>query len=347
MSRGKRVNRNSTIGPMTPFVRHSVPPEAEQEGVLAVFDNNRYVVFIKKQPSPGYTDPEGKPIEMVHMIISRKDGKATRSWGDLQRIKRELLGDMVDAVELFPAGWRDMREIKDSQMHLWALPPGANFPFGLVPAGLDTVSGREQSKMEELMVSKEEIEVFVVRTSVGDGEIAEVFANEAEAAEMYKKQNLDLPESTAVMRIGDVPSEGENVGWTEEAKKKVAVVIAKAEAAAKYMRESVGAAEGDILDPVVPGGIEEEIEAEDGGYADQETMEDRLLLASAMQRRMDRRKAEAEARVKEVEGVVEDAAEDVEACEQAAVDLAEMRERFVRTGDIQDGGGEDGGEDEG
>lgn len=65
---------------------------------------------------------------LVHLSFKTHANKAIRDWREMQRIKNELVGPEIEAVELFPA---ESRLIDTSnQYHLWCLPPGEKFPFG-------------------------------------------------------------------------------------------------------------------------------------------------------------------------------------------------------------------------
>jgi hypothetical protein len=80
--------------------------------------NDRYTVTITRRAD--------RSIEVLS--IRRNDRGADFPWRDLQRMKSELAGDEVEAVELFPAESRLMDTA--NQRWLWCLPPGQKFPFG-------------------------------------------------------------------------------------------------------------------------------------------------------------------------------------------------------------------------
>ncbi len=66
---------------------------------------------------------------MRHLVIVRHDGKPIRTWATLQHIKDDVCGPDCEAVEIFPA--HDRRVDRGNVTHLWALPPGERFPFGM------------------------------------------------------------------------------------------------------------------------------------------------------------------------------------------------------------------------
>ena len=85
-----------------------------------VWENSRYVV-VKRDVGGG---GEGK---MIWLSIKNVDNSAHHDWRDFQRLKNELVGTDVEAVELYPA---ESRLVDGSnQFHLWAV-VGFRFPFG-------------------------------------------------------------------------------------------------------------------------------------------------------------------------------------------------------------------------
>ena len=84
--------------------------------------NKKYTVFIRIR-----RDVEEGEYQMIHLSIKRNDKKPIREWRDLLRIKNTLVGEEVEAVELFPAMSRVVDEA--NQYHLWCI-PNYTFPFG-------------------------------------------------------------------------------------------------------------------------------------------------------------------------------------------------------------------------
>jgi hypothetical protein len=81
---------------------------------------NRYVVMSRKI----MTD-----WGIVEHICIRNASNTDIPWSEKQRIKNELFGKDVTAIEVFP---RDNRLIDEAGMyHLWILPDGFDLPFGL------------------------------------------------------------------------------------------------------------------------------------------------------------------------------------------------------------------------
>jgi len=121
----------------SPFERATIP-ELQVPGYVPpdeVWLNNRYQVMIRRFDANG--------VEMTHLSIKRIDKNPIRDWRDLQRIKNELLGPEIEAVELYPS---ESRLVDTSnQYHLWALPEDMMFPFGYGDR-LVTEEGIEGSK---------------------------------------------------------------------------------------------------------------------------------------------------------------------------------------------------------
>ena len=221
----RRLDRNRLVAPMSGFGRIPNPSGAEELGVVASFENNKYGVFLKTTKSAGFAmlGPDGKPQDMdiVHLIVVRLDKKNIEiPWAEKQAIKNELLGPMTEAVELLPAEMRRMSSIPDYQTHIWALTPGAQMPLGLIPRAMQELM-REDS-LKDVMVNKEELELYTVE----DGGVLQIYGSHAEAAAGYGEK--EMPEGV-VGRIGDVPTESESVVWSDAAKSKVAAVLDKAE----------------------------------------------------------------------------------------------------------------------
>ena len=110
--------------PWTPFRQGTASPEQIKAmgSPHTIALNSRYQVCLYTVDTP--LGP------MDWLSIKRLDKAPIHDWRDLQRIKNELLGPEREAVELYPAESRLMDT--SNQYHLWALPPGKRFPFGMV-----------------------------------------------------------------------------------------------------------------------------------------------------------------------------------------------------------------------
>ena len=96
-------------------------------GVETVHRNERLMVFGHRMDTDAFLDPEGKPMTIWHLaMVGTKDAPGL-TWGEAQRAKAELLGDDVEAIELYPASDRvfDLPEV-----HLWCFPRGVKLPIG-------------------------------------------------------------------------------------------------------------------------------------------------------------------------------------------------------------------------
>lgn len=221
----RRIDRNRMVGPMTEFVRVENPEGADELGIIATFQNNRYGIFMKKMLSSGFSapGPDGspRPMEIIHLIIARQDKKKIEiPWAEKQAIKNELLGPMAEAVELFPSEMRRMVSIVDHQAHLWVLPPGATIPVGMIPKAMQELA--REDALERFTVTKDELDLFLVE----DGGVVQVFGSQEEAAKSYEEAGNDMPEGT-VGRIGSVPTEDDGAVWSNMAKVKIANVLEK------------------------------------------------------------------------------------------------------------------------
>ena len=109
----------------TPFYEAQLDPDnpernaalMKQANCHKVVKNSRYTVYIRALPL-GYT----------HLSIKRNDRSPMHDWREMQRIKTEILGPDVEAVEIYPA---ESRVVDGSnQYHLWCYPPGVQCPLG-------------------------------------------------------------------------------------------------------------------------------------------------------------------------------------------------------------------------
>jgi hypothetical protein len=321
---GRKITRigdkNMLVG-WTPMQQCTVNEDAEKNGVVANFQNNKYTVFVKQAMSDAFGQqmPDGKvvPAEIIHLLIVRNDNKGVRSWEDLQRIKDEILGPNAEAVELFPS--RE-RLVESKQTHLWVLPPGMMFPIGLIPEGLAALARAEQEAQEKTM-KKEDLEVFVVM-----GDSIEVFESEEEAKAMYEENGNDIPEGkSGVEMIGEVPLEEDGALWTDKAKAKAGQVLRRIEEIDAHNKRVDDAIVVDIPDDD-HGTIEDEMgDYEDGPVSVEETIDMERIMKEGIKAKQDARKA-AIARASEIEVESE---EDEEQSEQEAADeLKKMREEM-------------------
>lgn len=80
--------------------------------------NDRYVATAERRDNGS----------VAVLSFHRRDRKPIRDWRDMQRIKNEVAGDNVEAVELFPSEERLMDTA--NEYWLWCLAPGERWPFG-------------------------------------------------------------------------------------------------------------------------------------------------------------------------------------------------------------------------
>jgi hypothetical protein len=94
---------------------------------MEIWSNDTYEVFVK--PADLEDDgTEGDREGLVHLSVKRYDRMAVHNWRHLQQMKNEILGDMREAIELYPGEHR----IADTanQTHPWVLPAGVAVPLG-------------------------------------------------------------------------------------------------------------------------------------------------------------------------------------------------------------------------
>lgn len=86
-----------------------------------LWTNDKYVVTVTRWEETGHVQ---------ELSIRREDRHAVHDWRDFQRIKTEIAGAHVEAVELYP----DEDRLMDTanQYYLFCLPPGERFPMGYI-----------------------------------------------------------------------------------------------------------------------------------------------------------------------------------------------------------------------
>jgi hypothetical protein len=96
---------------------------------MTLLVNSIYQVDVRKVRCPA---PLG---DAIWLSFKTRDKSARHDWREMQRLKNELVGEDVEAVELFPA--EDRLVDTSNQYHLWAFPyasfPG--YPVGRLPFG--------------------------------------------------------------------------------------------------------------------------------------------------------------------------------------------------------------------
>jgi hypothetical protein len=83
-----------------------------------VWLNDKYVVHVRRN--------EDRTVSCLS--IRRQDRGWPRDWRDFQRIKNQIAGEDVEAVELYPA--EDRLVDTANQFWLWCFPPGVHLPLG-------------------------------------------------------------------------------------------------------------------------------------------------------------------------------------------------------------------------
>lgn len=140
-------HRRAAVQPQwTPFVR--MDTWIDRNGGepipdwLAVYNNSRYSVTASLVDAP---PPFG---DVVWLSIKRRDRRQIHDWRDLQRIKNEIVGPQIEAVEIYPA---EARLVDTSnQYHLWCFLNGLILPFGYADRriGVGSVGGSKQRPFE-------------------------------------------------------------------------------------------------------------------------------------------------------------------------------------------------------
>lgn len=110
----------------TPFEEADAPDGSPDKSMAMWFLNSIYQVEVRGVTAPS---PFGK---VIWLSIKTRDKQPRHDWRELQRIKNELVGEEVEAVEIYPA---ESRLVDTSnQYHLWCFPyletENGKLPFG-------------------------------------------------------------------------------------------------------------------------------------------------------------------------------------------------------------------------
>ena len=123
---------------MQPFIQSKDHPVLEMgskfgveslSGLLDVYLNDIYEVWVyRKKMADFLVHNELFKGKCTYLSIKRKDKKALHDWRHFQLIKNELVGEEIEAIELYPAESR----LHDTanQFHLFCNPMGTKVKFG-------------------------------------------------------------------------------------------------------------------------------------------------------------------------------------------------------------------------
>lgn len=97
-------------------------PVGEADVPIAIYQNARYEVHVHRFTKM----PIGMTV--IQLSIKRRDKREIHDWRDLQRIKNEIVGPEIEAIEIYPAESRLVDTA--NQYHLWCFPEGHQVPVG-------------------------------------------------------------------------------------------------------------------------------------------------------------------------------------------------------------------------
>lgn len=119
--------KRAVLTPMRPAARALL---GDKDVPQEIWMNDRYTVIV-------YEHPNG----VRQLSIRRNDREWPRDWRHFQRIKNEICGPELEAVELYP---RESRLVDGAnQFHLWVLPAGVDVPLGYFPPERSVSDGDE------------------------------------------------------------------------------------------------------------------------------------------------------------------------------------------------------------
>jgi hypothetical protein len=118
------LRRVAELEPLTPQREAALRARGADDATIAeianaeLWKNNLYVVTVTRHALGFVTELSIRRVDRTHIT----------DWRHKQRIKNEIAGEEVEAMELYPA----MSRLMDTanQAYLWCLPPGVQFPLG-------------------------------------------------------------------------------------------------------------------------------------------------------------------------------------------------------------------------
>ena len=107
-----------------------------------IYVNDLYQVNIDKSPPHNF----GDEVIVWHISIKRRDKKAIHDWRHLQVIKNELVGEEIEAIEIYP---KESRLVDTAnQYHLWAFLNGWTIPVGFFGRSVTSESDEEYGTVQ-------------------------------------------------------------------------------------------------------------------------------------------------------------------------------------------------------
>ena len=214
-----------------PLTESVIP--GENPPVMAL-RNDMFEVWVYKEQM--LDAPEDHP-PIVHLSIKRRDRLPIdyNHWRVLQRIKDELMGDNIEAVQLFPCAARLVDT--SNQYHLWCLAPGHIWPIkGIgtrvvssgrigaehekkaIEVGVPGVTGAKQRPQAEDMRPDDDIADNPEAASILDDAVKAVMEHNA------NKAGLTLVEPVAT--VGDIVEWTSGAGGHKKTKRGTVALVA-------------------------------------------------------------------------------------------------------------------------
>lgn len=169
-----KKDRNARYKPWVELQAVKVSDELKSTGVVACLCNHLVIVFIRELECNSIFLGENESGVMVHLSIrwadlSRKDEIPYKV---KQKIKNEIMGGHCEAVELFPAIWRE--DVDTPYCNLWVLPDAHMYPVGVFPQ--EVIDKMSKFKEDDMVRSDEDL-YTVFYPEIQDG-VLEVYENE-------------------------------------------------------------------------------------------------------------------------------------------------------------------------
>jgi hypothetical protein len=112
---------------VAPYGWQPLAPAQPPEGAVYAGENARCEVRAWQEPCPFVAGQQQSP--MTHIVVAERGRPLV--WEEALAVVREVCGPDAEAVELYPALRRELRG--ERCRHLYALPPGMEWPIGMLP----------------------------------------------------------------------------------------------------------------------------------------------------------------------------------------------------------------------
>ena len=137
------------------------------------WSNNIYRAEVHRKHNHPLMSNYGLSVgQVIEVAITRHDREAIHDWRHLQYIKNDVLGEEVEAVELYP---RESRLMDTANTYWLYAIPQSEFPFGQIYRAVLDEEESEKLGAKQRPFTEEENSYYVVKESSSE-RLAQIFA---------------------------------------------------------------------------------------------------------------------------------------------------------------------------